>query len=135
MPYASFDIARLARRSATVATLTANQLEVLRDLARLLERPDLCSRRGVTSTRCGIARSAWATPLDFGGRSRSHHSATAKRLAQMGLVDRYNYHTDQLNNFAGCVKGACVYRITKAGLAALGRDADAVAAAALDRRP
>lgn len=97
--------------------LTDNQLEVLRDLASLHKNPRQCSRQGICSARNGIEKSAWATPMDFGGTNGSHHSATAKRLAQLGLVDRYNYCTDRLNHFTGKAKGACVYRITAAGLA------------------
>lgn len=107
----------------TKRALTQHQRDVLRSLARLLDRPDQCSRQHIFSERHGIALSAWATPQDFGGTNGSHHSPTAKRLAQMGLVDRYNYHTDRLNHFAGRSKGACVYRITAAGLAALAEGA------------
>lgn len=102
-----------------MAKLTENQIDVLRELADLRERPSQCSRQGIRSERHGIEKSAWATPQDFGGTNGSHHSATAKRLAQLGLVDRYNYHHDRLNHFTGKAKGACVYRITDAGIAAL----------------
>lgn len=102
-----------------MAKLTDNQIDVLRSLAHLRDRPQQCSRQSISSERYGIEKSAWATPQDFGGGDGSHHSATAKRLAQKGLVDRYNYCTDRLNHFTGRAKGACVYRITDAGLAAL----------------
>jgi hypothetical protein len=99
--------------------LTEKQVEVLEALEWLKSRPGQCSRQGVCSERHGIEKSAWATPMDFGGTNGSHHSGTAKKLAQLGLVDRYNYHTDRLNHFTGRAKGACVYRITDAGLFAL----------------
>lgn len=99
--------------------LTQKQIDVLRDLMTLRDRPQQCSRQSIQSERHGIERSAWATPQDFGGGDGSHHSGTAKRLAQMGLVDRYNYHTDRLNHFTGKAKGACVYRINDAGIAAI----------------
>ena len=97
--------------------LTERQIEVLEDLAAIRDRPMQCSRRSIHSERHGIpAGLAWATPQDIGASDGSHHSGTATRLAKLGLVDRYKYDGDQLNQFKTRNKGACVYRITQAGL-------------------
>ena len=103
--------------SAKPMKLTARQIEVLRDIARLAERPDQCSRR---LTWEGIAPELygnWAAPLDFGGQDGSHHSSTAKQLAIKGLIDRYK--NGKVNTFKSRNKSSCCYRINSAGLAAL----------------
>lgn len=82
--------------------LTDNQREVLCNLASLRESPNQCSRRD-----------GWATPMDFGGSDGSHHSGTAKRLADKGLVTREQYRG------WGGGRGSCAYKITEAGIAAL----------------
>jgi len=88
--------------------LTARQLGVLRELAWRKDRP----------THCRFTHNGkpWCSPMDFGGTNGSHHSETAKALAMKGLVDRYNYHTGRLNHFTGKAKGACMYRISDAGI-------------------
>lgn len=103
------------------SALTERQIEVLRGLLWIKRTPNQGSRcfRAEWSNLPPEMLGRWATPQDFGGMNGSHHSYTAKRLAQMGLVDRYNYHTNKLNHFTGRAKGACVYRITEAGIAAL----------------
>lgn len=66
-------------------------------------------------------------PMEFGGSSGSHHSATATALAKRGLVDRLKVVSwgggSQLNVFKGSAKGSCHYRITDAGKEVLARAA------------
>lgn len=98
--------------------LTARQCEVLRDIARLADRPDQCSRNLTDETyfREEI-RGMWAAPMDFGGTDGSHHSTTARQLAVRGLIDRYK--NGKINTFNSRNKGSCCYRINSAGLAYL----------------
>lgn len=85
-----------------LTALSDRQFEVLRELASLRDQPNQCSRSG-----------CWATPRDFGGRDASHHSASAKRLVDMGLVERKQF------GFSWSARGSYGYRITDAGIAML----------------
>ncbi len=100
--------------SLSIPVLTQQQIEVLRTLAWLRERPDQCNR---TVTLKDGTKTKWATPLCFGGMNGSHHSATATTLAKRGLVERFK--NGRINHFDSHVKGSCYYRITDAGLEAL----------------
>lgn len=97
--------------------LTERQRQVLRDVARLAERPSQCSRKlgwdGIDPKISGH----WAAPMDFGGSDGSHHSGTARWLAKKGLIDRYK--NGKVNVFNSRNKGSCCYRINSAGLALL----------------
>lgn len=56
----------------------------------------------------------WSRPLDVGGHSRTHHSATLARLVDLGLAERR-----QRSPFSG-PRGSWSYRVTEDGLKALG---------------
>ena len=83
--------------------LTANQEDVLFDL-------ELMAERGYGSRFLDGKR--WATPLDLGGASGSHHSNTLKRLTEIGLVE-------QVNSGLGSRRPAYAYLITDAGREAI----------------
>lgn len=55
------------------------------------------------------AHEVWFQPMDVGGRSHSHHSATLCRLVRRGLIE-----SRQRTNG---VRGSKTYRITAAGKA------------------
>lgn len=97
--------------------LTERQHEVLRDIARLADRPSQCSRSLTWEGISPEIRGHWAAPMDFGGQDSSHHSGTARWLAQKGLIDRYK--NGKVNTFNSRNKGSCCYRINAAGLAYL----------------
>ncbi len=81
--------------------------------------------------------------MDIGGRDGSHHSATLRRLANHGLVDRKKLHAIYCYNGSTqrqklvdnrwvvtdghppstkcCCKGSCRYKITPTGRQAVGR--------------
>jgi len=85
----------------------------------------------------------WARPMDVGARDGSHHSATLRKLAGRGLVERKKLHaihcchgstqrqalvdnrwvhTDGHPPSTKCsCKGSCRYKITSAGRKAVGR--------------
>ncbi len=83
--------------------MTENQREVLRSLYLLRDRD-----QGVT-------------PMNFGGSDGSHHSATASRLADKGLVDKcyagQGWGEPRSNYFRA--RGSCFYRISETGIRAL----------------
>lgn len=85
--------------------LTEKQLEVLRELAHIR-----------TSHAITRRRDGFATPMEFGGTNGSHHSGTATALARKGLVERKEL------KIPGDARGSCAYRITDAGLAAIGKE-------------
>ena len=104
--------------------LSDRQLEVLRDIAWLADRPSQCSRDLTSEVFRPEVRGHWAAPIDFGGQDGSHHSATAKQLAIKGLIDRYK--NGKINSFSSRNKSSCCYRINSAGtrlLAALTEEA------------
>jgi hypothetical protein len=84
------------------ATLTPKQAEVL---------------RAIHAQSRGHRERQWLRPMDIGARDASHHSATMKRLAAKGLLDREPRNT-LTNVYQLGSRGSYVYRITKAGLAA-----------------
>lgn len=98
-------------------TLNARQVDVLRDLRSLRDRPLQCSRNLSGEMFPEEVRGHWAAPMDFGGTDGSHHSTTARRLAQLGLIDRYK--NGKVNTFNSRNKGSCCYRINEYGLAYL----------------
>jgi predicted transcriptional regulator len=55
----------------------------------------------------------WLRPMDLGARDASYHSATLKRLADQGLVERLLRGT--LRNEIGGGRGSYVYKATKLG--------------------
>lgn len=107
-----------AKTNGALPRLTDRQLDVLRKLASMRDKPSQNSRK-LTDPQyfSDELRGYWATPMDFGGSDGSHHSATARRLAQMGLIDRYK--NGRINTFKSRNKGSCCYRINAAGIALL----------------
>lgn len=95
--------------------LTEQQIDVLESLSRLDGK--MASKNLTAEIFPPEVRGYWAAPMDFGGRNGSHHSATATRLAKMGLVDRYK--GGKVNYFQSRYKGSCGYRINDAGRALL----------------
>lgn len=96
-------VASVADAPRTHEGLTENQLEVLRGLYDLYEP--------------GEADQRWWRLLDIGARDASHHSATAARLANRGLIER----TDKLRGSLSGRRKTWMYRITPAGCAAFER--------------
>lgn len=96
-----------------IISLTEQQIDVLESLDRLDGRP--ASKDLTNEMFAPEVRGYWAAPIDFGGTNGSHHSATATRLAKMGLVDRYK--GGKVNYFQSRYKGSCGYRINDAGRA------------------
>lgn len=114
--------------SARATILTPRQIEVLHDLAYIRTEAKWSRKLDIG----GVKTAGWAQPMEFGGTNGSHHSATATQLAKLGLVDRYKFGgwsfqyadaSKHLNNFNCRQKGSCWYRITDAGLAAIGKGA------------
>jgi len=103
-----------------VVKLTERQLGVLKTFGRIRDSRSLNSR-DLTSPEYfeESVRGYWATPLDFGGHDGSHHSTTARQLAEKGLIDRYK--NGRVNNFKSRTKGSCCYRINAAGIDFLAR--------------
>lgn len=102
-----------------MSKLTARQIEVLTEL----QGCEQMKLGGRTWTLPDGSKARLFMPMEFGGRSGSHHSATAMALAKRGLVDRLKCVSwgggTQLNVFTGSKKGSCHYRITEAGKSAL----------------
>lgn len=100
--------------------LTKNQLDVLVELNGC----DQMKYGGRIWTLPDGSKARLFMPMDFGGRSGSHHSGTATALAKRGLVDRLKvgWGPSQLNFFKGRQKGSCHYRITDAGRAAMAEE-------------
>lgn len=108
----------MTAKSETVGVvLSERQFDVLRDIARLADRPSQCSRKLDWEGLAPEIRGVWAAPMDFGGQDGSHHSGTARWLAQKGLIDRYK--NGKVNYFKSRNKSSCCYRINSAGLALL----------------
>jgi len=101
---------------AAMTKLTNRQIEVLRELEGCEQSKYAGRRFNLPDGRQGVRM---FTPMEFGGTSCSHHSATATTLAKMGLVDRYKYTYQELNTFNSRAKGACVYALTDAGRTAI----------------
>lgn len=114
--------------------------------AALLARhqsPQVLSSRQRSVLSSLAAYGDWARPMDVGAHDGSHHSGTLSALAARGLVDRkklhaiYCFHGSTLRQKLVdgtwvvtdghppsprcCCKGSCRYRITTAGLTAIGR--------------
>lgn len=73
-----------------------------------------------------VCSSEWCRPLDLGGSNGSPHSSTLAALARKGLVQsKQRGAKDPPEGENGrrifATRGAKVYRITKAGLAAIGK--------------
>lgn len=98
--------------------LTERQVDVLKTLASIKDKPSRNSRN-LTNPEFfeeGV-RGYWAAPMDFGGTDGSHHSATARQLAERGLIDRYK--NGRINTLKSRNKSSCCYRINDAGVAYL----------------
>ena len=65
--------------------------------------------------RSHITRRTWARPLDVGGHSRSHHSATLNQLVAKGLVELREQPIHMM-------RPPKYYRINRAGVEALGEE-------------
>ena len=83
-------------------TLTERELDVLASL-----RDDNDGRTDLAAKGYNLSR--WSRPLDVGGGSGSHHSATLARLAAKGLTERR-----QRSALSGR-RGSWEYRISELG--------------------
>lgn len=111
--------------------LTYDEWAEMQEIGAGLPRSLTMRERDVVASLVHQARSAWFRPMDIGGRDGSHHSATLRQLAALGLVEKKKLHT--IYCYHGtyhaigkdgelvklkkpiqrcCCKGSCRYRAT-----------------------
>lgn len=82
------------------------------------ERPLTKRDREVLRDLVLFSSSAWARPMDVGGRDGSHHSATLAKLVRRGLAKRRKRGT-LINVYGIGIRGSWMYRATPAGIVAV----------------
>lgn len=88
----------------TIPSLNDNEYAVLMSLSRHCQHHDCPAR-----------------PMDVGGSDGSHHSATLRKLAARGFVERMRRNS--ICNMLNSRRGSYCYRISAAGIAAASAEA------------